>query len=199
MFTHRVSPAELSLALSIVFLTLSPAACGNQITVNFSATYTAATCTLTAPATVSFNQGQYSNGVPNADIGQGGITQTFNLTFSDCKNISYLSTKPKITVSGNVVSLGSDKLFANTSGAENAAAGYGIKLAVVDNALFQSANNLAEDGNIVAKTGTTVDGLELQSLPMRATLSCASEDCSANQTRHGGDFTTAIIFRLSYE
>jgi len=89
---NRVMPPII--ALCLISASLTGPARANQITVNFSAIYAAATCTINAPASVSFNQGTYAEGVPATAIQGEAVQQSFNLEFSDCKNTSTLSVTP---------------------------------------------------------------------------------------------------------
>ena len=189
----------LYLINGLLFSGFSLPALSNQLTVNFRAVYTATTCSITLPSTVTFNQGEYAAGVPSTAIQGDNIQQSFNISFTDCKDPSAITYTPKITVSGNVVTLNGTKLFSDNTGAEGQAMGYGVKLSSPGNALFNTASNLADINTISATQGTSVASLNNQQLPIKAVLSCGTDDCSNASPRHGGTFTTNVIFRLSYE
>lgn len=182
-----------ALACSLSFSALS-----NEITVNFQALYTAPTCTIGAPASVSFNQGEYVSGIPSTAIQADNIQNSFNLTFSDCSTPS-LPAVPKITVTGNVITANGIKLFSDNTDAEGQTIGYGVKLSTPGNALFNGINNLADNGTITATSGTIVSTLNNQNLPIKAVLTCGADSCSSSSANRGGTFTANVIFRLSYE
>jgi len=171
----------------------------NQLTVNFQAVYTAATCSITAPPSISFNQGDYEAGIPSTAIEGENIQQVFNISFTDCQDTSATPGAPKITVSGNITTLNGMKLFSDNTGSEGQAVGYGIKLSSSGNSLFNSASNLADNPVISATQGTTVVSLNNQQLPVKAVLSCGADSCGEISPRHGGTLTARVIFRLSYE
>lgn len=193
----RVMPPLFLASLAAVSLT-SPVL-ANQITVNFSAIYAAATCTINAPPSVSFNQGTYAQGVPAAAIQGEAIQQSFNLGFSDCKNTSTLSVTPFINVDGTVVTLNGEKLFSNNTGASGEAVGYGVRLSTVGNTYFKAAENLAANNILSVTQGTSVETINNQQLNMKAVLTCGQNDCTDMTNRSGGSFTARVIFRLNYE
>lgn len=171
----------------------------NQLTVNFQAVYTSATCSITVPSSVTFNQGDYAAGIPATAIQGENIQQSFNLGFTECQDTSATPGIPKITVSGNVVTLNGMKLFSDNTGVEGQAVGYGVKLSSLGNALFTGASNLADNNIISATQGTSVVSLNNQQLPVNAVLSCGADNCGAITSLNGGTFTANVIFRLSYE
>ncbi|MCS3429512.1 hypothetical protein [Klebsiella sp. BIGb0407] len=171
----------------------------NQLTVNFQAIYTAATCSITVPPSISFNQGNYEAGIPSNAIEGENIQQTFNISFTDCQDTSATPGVPKITVSGNTTTLNGVKLFSDNIGTEGQAVGYGVKLSSPGNSLFNNATNLAENNIVSATQGTTVVSLNNQQLPVTAVLSCGSDTCGDITPRNGGTLTARVIFRLSYE
>lgn len=189
----------LYLINGLLFSGFSLPAISNQLMVNFQAVYTSATCSISVPSSVAFNQGEYEAGIPSTAIQGENIQQSFNISFTECKDTSATPGMPKITVTGNVVTLNGMKLFSDNTGAEGQATGYGVRLSSPGNTLFNSANNLADNNIISATQGTTVVSLNNQQLPVKAVLSCGSDNCSDITPRNGGTFTANVIFRLSYE
>lgn len=177
---------------------LSSSALGNEITVNFQALYTAPTCTIGAPASVSFNQGEYISGIPSTAIQAENIQNNFELSFTDCTTPS-LPAVPKITVTGNTITANGVKLFSDNTDADGQTIGYGVKLSTPGNALFGGISNLAETDTIAATSGTLVSTLNNQKLPIKAVLTCGTDSCSTLSSSRGGSFTANVIFRLSYE
>lgn len=194
---YRVIPSLIT--ANLIAASLAASVQANQVTVNFSATYAAATCTIAAPTSVSFNQGPYAAGIPATAIQGETVQQAFNLSFSDCKNISALSATPKITVTGNVVTLNGEKLFSNNTGKSGEAIGYGLRLSSAGNTFFKAATNLAENNTLLTTTGTSIVNLNNQQLGMKAVLTCGQDNCTDMTARSGGTFTARVIFRLSYE
>lgn len=192
-------PAYGSLIAGILLASCASPALSNQLTVNFRAVYTAATCTISVPTSVTFNQGDYAAGIPSTAIQGDNIQQSFNISFSDCQDSSARLGAPHITVSGNIVTLNGSPLFSDNNGAEGQAVGYGVKLSTLGNSLFNSVSNLAENNVISSTQGTSVDSLNNQQLPVKAVLSCGKDDCGDLTPRNGGTFTANVIFRLSYE
>ncbi len=170
----------------------------DPLIVNFQAVYSAATCSIKVPSSVSFNQGDYAAGVPSTAIQGDNIQQSFNISFTECST-SILPAIPKITVTGSTVTLNGMKLFSDNTGADGQAIGYGVKLSSPGNALFNSASNLAESNTLSATQGTSIPALNNQQLLIKAVLSCGADDCSNVTLRRGGTFTANVIFRLSYE
>lgn len=190
--------ALLSIFGGILATSLSFNALSNEITVNFQALYTAPTCTIGAPASVSFNQGQYISGIPATAIQADNIQNNFELSFTDCSSPS-LPAVPKITVSGNTITANGIKLFSDNTDADGETIGYGVKLSTPGNTLFSGISNLAESGIITATSGTLVSTLNNQKLPIKAVLTCGTDNCSSSASNRGGSFTANVIFRLSYE
>jgi len=184
---------------SLIAASLITSAQANQITVNFSATYTAATCTISAPASVSFNQGTHAQGVYSSDIQGEAIQQPFTLQFSDCNNISGVSALPSILVAGTVVTLNGEQLFSDNTGKSGEAIGYGVRLSTAGNSFFNTAENLAANNILSAPPGTRVENLNNQQLNMKAVLTCGQQDCADMTDRRGGELTARVIFRLRYE
>jgi len=194
---YRVIPPII--AASLISATLTGPVHANQVTVNFSAIYAAATCTITAPASVSFNQGTYAQGVPATAIQGEAVQQSFNLEFSDCKNTSMLAVTPFINVDGTVVTLNGEKLFSNNTGESGEAVGYGVRLSTAGNSYFNAAENLALNNTLSVTQGTNIESINNQQLSMKAVLTCGQNDCSDMTNRSGGAFTARVIFRLNYE
>lgn len=199
MRTIFYKPLPALILASLILFWLTKPVRGNQVQVNFTATYAAATCTIKAPASVSFNQGAYAQGVPAIAIQGESIQQSFNLQFSDCENISALPTIPRITVAGTVVTLNGEKLFSDNSGKSGEAIGYGLRMSTTGNAFFNAASNLADNNILSATPGTQVQNLNNQQLGMKATLTCGQDNCADMTDRSGGAFTARVIFSLSYE
>lgn len=181
---------------ALLAVSVSPLVLADRILVTFNAAYTAATCDITAPSWVNFNQEEYTDGIPASAITGDSIQQSFMLKFTDCANNSFPTAAPKITVSGNVTTYGSERLFSSNTGLPGEAIGYGVKLSTPGNLLFNSADNLAVNEMITATAHTTIAMLNNQQLPMKAVLSCGSNNCADGTA---GRFKAAVTFTLSYE
>ena len=190
--------ALLSIFSGVLATGLSLPTLSNEITVNFQALYTAPTCTINAPSSVNFNQGEYISGIPAMAIQADNIQNDFELSFTDCSSPS-LPAVPKVTVTGNIITVNGIKLFSDNTDALGESMGYGVKLSTLGNRLFSRVNNLAESNTITATSGTLVSTLNNQRLPIKAVLTCGMDSCSNSISNRGGSFTANVIFRLSYE
>ncbi|HDF2330290.1 TPA: hypothetical protein PC537_003942 [Morganella morganii] len=181
----------------------------DSVTVNFSATFIAPTCTMTVPSTIDFTSD--GTGLQSVELVGDGVTYPGGLTisFNKCSNPSFTTALPKITVKGRTIQLGgTDYYFAdqpNSSG-EYTANGYGLKLSVSGQPLFADNSNIAVVGGsqgggvIQAKTGNTIDSLNGTSLNLTAQLSCGSySPCSSAPDHEVGSFKATVTFQLAYD
>ena len=196
LFSDVLKRTRYRITVGLLFSSVSTLAVGEPIFVTFNATYTAATCDISVPTSVNFNQDEYAGGVPVSSVYGDNIQQPFTIRFSRCVNNSFPEATPKITVSGNVVAIGNEKFFSNNSDLPGEAAGYGVKLSTAGNLFFNPADNLAENEVITATNNTTIAMLNNQELPMKAVLSCGPNDCADGTV---GTFKAAVTFTLSYE
>lgn len=196
LFPNLLKRTGHRITVGLLFSSISALAVGEPIFVTFNATYTAATCDISVPSSVNFNQEEYAGGVPVSSVYGDNIQQSFAIRFSHCVNNSFPEATPKITVTGNVTAFGDEKLFSSNNGLPGEAVGYGVKLSTVGNLFFNPADNLAESEIITATNTTTIAMLNNQELPMKAVLSCGPNNCADGTA---GTFKAAVTFTLSYE
>lgn len=181
----------------------------DSVTINFSATFIAPTCTMTVPSTIDFTSD--GTGLQSTGLVGDGVTYPGGLTisFNECSNQSFTTALPKIMVKGRTIQLGgADYYFAdqpNPSG-EYTANGYGLKLSVSGQPLFADNANIAVVGGsqgggvIQAKPGNTISSLNGTSLNITAQLSCGSySPCSSAPDHEVGSFKSTVTFQLAYD
>lgn len=184
-------------------------AANETVTVNFSASFIAPTCVMSVPSNINFSSN--GEGVQSSKLVGDGITYPGGVTisFSQCKNQSFTAPLPRILVKGRAVQLGgSEYYFAddpNSSG-EYKANGYGLKLSVSGQTLFEDNTNIAVTGGaqgggvIKAKSGKTFASMNGTSLNLTAQLSCGSYSPCSNAPGHElGLFKATVTFQLAYD
>lgn len=174
-------------------------------TFNFTATFVAPTCTISMPSFVDFSSG---GALQTSSLTGGGVTYPggVGITFSDC-NSNGMTRPPQVEVTGRTVTLGgSDLYFADEVTLATPADGFGVKLSVSGDSLFEDSSNIAMTGGesgggvIAAKTGTTFSNLNGHTLILTAQLSCGSYDpCSAAPDHEAGAFRSTVTFQLAYD
>ncbi|PVZ87879.1 hypothetical protein C9426_09760 [Serratia sp. S1B] len=179
----------------------------DSVNVSFAAEFVAPTCTMKVPSTVNFT----SNGsaLQSSELTGEGVTVPggVEIIFSDCSNQSFASAIPQIVVTGRTVQLGgSDYYFADAPTPATPANGYGVKLSVSGQPLFQDNSNIAVTGGVLGggvirvKTGNTVASLNGTALNLTAQLSCGSySPCSDAPAHEVGAFKATVTFQLAYD
>ncbi len=174
-------------------------------TFRFSAIFVAPTCTMKIPSVINFTP--TGEGVQSSELIGEGLEATGGVTisFSDCMNYG-MTRPPQIQVTGRTVQLGgSDFYFADAPEPAGAypANGYGVKLSLNGQKLFEDSANIAvtEGGGVIkAKTGSTIEALNGSSLNLNARLSCGSySPCSRAPDHQTGAFKATIRFQLAYD
>lgn len=172
------------------------------VNVNFSATYNAPSCDISAPDYINFADGQ---AIPSGNIPGNGITKDFAINFSNCKANAAPSAKPKVTVLGNVIIVAGTPLFAdpvNTPAGNTTKGGYGVMLKVkpgnnfFDDSISLPKSQIETDNVIQSNPSVTIGQLD-GPLPMTAILSCGN--CTSAPIGGGGKFQSTLTFRLSYD
>lgn len=179
----------------------------DSVNVSFTAEFVAPTCTMKVPSLVNFTPNGTS--LQSSALTSEGVTATggVELAFIDCSNQSFASAIPQIVVTGRTVQLGgNDYYFADTPTPLTPANGYGVKLSVSGQPLFQDSTNIAVTGGttgggvIRAKTGSTVTSLNGTTLNLTAQLSCGSySSCSDAPAHEVGAFKATVTFQLAYD
>lgn len=156
----------------------------------FTATFYGGGCDITAPATVTFNQGI----VPQADIPGEQQRSDVMLNLSNCQG--YFMT-PSITITGETQPINGKTLFVNSS---STTTGYGILLTTAGNTAFSTNSNLASDKVITTKTWPVNGSDSVASLNgdllLNAILSCGS--CLPATSLRGGVLTSNLTFTFMY-
>lgn len=184
------SPAALMFLMSVSGG--SPAVAGSDSAlINFSAVFVGGGCDIsTSVPQIVFGGG---DAIRPADIISSPPQETFDVVLSQCAGEGLT---PKITVSGESVTLYGPVLFRNA--AESASKGYGILLSTGGNSSFNANANLAQTKTISAKnwnTGTQLSELNT-TLPVTAVLTCGNCDYSERQ---GGDLIASVTFDFVYD
>lgn len=159
--------------------------------INFSAVFIGGGCDIsTSVPQIVFGGGDV---IRPADIISSPPQETFDVVLSQCAGEGLT---PKITVSGESVTLYGPVLFRNA--AESASKGFGILLSTGGNSSFNANENLAQTKTISAKnwnTGTQLSELNT-TLPVTAVLTCGNCDYSELQ---GGDLIASVTFDFVYD
>lgn len=179
----------------------------DSVNVSFSAEFVAPTCTMKVPSSVNFTANGSS--LQSSSLTGEGVTAIggVELAFSNCSNQSFAAAVPQIVVTGRTVQLGgSNYYFADAPTLATPANGYGVKLSVNGQALFQDNSNIAVTGGVLgggvirAKAGSTVTSLNGTVLNLTAQLSCGSySPCSDAPSHKLGEFKASVTFQLAYE
>lgn len=180
-----------------------------SVTVNFAATFIAPTCTMTVPSIIDFTSN--GNGLQSSGLVGDGVTYPGGviISFNECSSQGFTTALPKIMVKGRTVQLGgTDYYFAdqpNSSG-EYTANGYGLKLSVSGQSLFEDNDNIAVVGGpqgggvIQTKSGNTISSLNGTSLNLTAQLSCGNySPCSSAPNHELGSFKSTVTFQVAYD
>lgn len=190
-----------------ISITTQAAEVAGSVNVSFTAEFVAPTCTMKVPSSVNFTPDgaelQSSTLTGEGVAANGGV----ELAFSDCSNQSFASALPQIVVTGRTVQLaGSDYYFADAPTLATPANGYGVKLSVSGQPLFQDSSNIAVTGGsrgggvIRAKAGSSVASLNGTVLNLKAQLSCGSySPCSDAPAHEVGAFKATVTFQLAYD
>lgn len=184
-------PYLLTLIIGLLLPTSQLQAAGSiEQDIQFTATFYGGSCDITAPATVTYNQGI----VPQDTIPGEQQRSDLLLNLSNCQGYFM---KPSITVAGATQLINGKTLFVNNS---STTTGYGILLTTSGNTAFSANSNLASDKVIAAKTWPA-DGSDSVSslngdLLLNAILSCGS--CSPAANLRGGVLTSTITFTFAY-
>lgn len=213
VFCHPLSSRDAGLflfcLLAVCGLNAVAKADANSVTINFSAAFVAPTCTMTVPSTIDFSGDGI--GLQSSELVGDGVTYPGGLTisFNECSNQSFATALPQIIVKGRTVQLGgADYYFADqpNSAGEYTANGYGLKLSVSGQTLFEDNSNIAAVGGsygggvIRARTGNTITSLDGTSLNLTAQLSCGSySPCSSAPDHESGSFKATVTFQLAYD
>ncbi|MFL9149838.1 fimbrial protein [Escherichia coli] len=210
LFCQRLSVRYVAMFLTgivgIAGLNMKAEAGSASGTFNFTATFVAPTCTMNVvPSLVDFSSG---GALQTSSLTGGGVTYPggVGITFSDCSS-NGMTRPPKVEVTGRTVTLGgSDLYFADEATLATPADGFGVKLSVSGDSLFEDSSNIAVTsgdsggGVIAAKTGTTFSGLNGHTLNLTAQLSCGSYDpCSDAPAHEAGAFQSTVTFQLAYD
>ena len=180
--------------MSVVGLNAPALADSATTTFNFTAMFVGGSCDISAPPSVTFNNG---NAFSSAEIAQktAATNQSFDLTLSKCAG---WGLTPSIKVSGTKTSDFGEALFRNVGGPLDAS-GYGILLTTPGNRSFNNNLNLAANGTISAKndwsTNTQLNTVDT-TIPMVASLRCG--DCNY-PLRRGGDISATVTFDFVYD
>jgi len=157
--------------------------------IQFTATFYGGSCDITAPATVTYNQGV----VPQDTIPGENVRSDLLLNLSNCQGYFM---KPSITVAGETQLINGKTLFANSS---STTMGYGVLLTTSGNTAFAANSNVATNKVITTKTWPAVGSENVASLNgnllLNAILSCGS--CQPANVR-GGVLTSNLTFTFVY-
>lgn len=158
--------------------------------IQFVATFYGGGCDITAPATVTFNQGI----VAQADIPGEQQRSDVMLNLSNCQGYFM---KPNITITGETQSINGKTLFANNN---STTTGYGILLTTAGNTQFSANGDIATNKVITTKTwpetGSDSVGSLNGDLLLNAILSCGS--CLPASNLRGGVLTSNLTFTFMY-
>lgn len=166
------------------------AAGSRQQDIQFTATFYGGSCDISAPATLTYNQGI----VPQDSIPGEQQRSDLQLNLSNCQGYFM---KPNITVAGETQLINGKTLFVNSS---STTTGYGILLTTSGNTAFSANNNLASDKVIAASNWPTEGSESVSSLNgnllLNAILSCGS--CLPAADLRGGILTSTLTFTFAY-
>ncbi|WP_323085521.1 fimbrial-like protein [Providencia alcalifaciens] len=162
-------------------------------TFTFAATFVGGSCQITAPPSVTFNNG---NPLMPDDIKNGldSAKHEFELTLSKCAG---WGLTPSIHVNGTITTELGEPVFRDTGG-ESDVKGYGLWLSTIGSTDFEPNTNLARNGVIQASNWTPTQQLSTlaTTIPIKAILTCGY--CDLDE-RHGGVFTSTVTFDFLYE
>ncbi|HHR6079995.1 TPA: fimbrial protein [Providencia alcalifaciens] len=162
-------------------------------TFTFAATFVGGSCQITAPPSVTFNNG---NPLMPDDIKKGldSAKHEFELTLSQCAG---WGLTPSIHVSGTITTELGEPVFRDTDGGSDVK-GYGLWLSTIGSADFGPNTNLARDGVIQASNWASTQQLSTlaTTIPIKAVLTCGYCD---SDDRHGGVFISTVTFDFLYE
>lgn len=154
--------------------------------VQFSATFQAPTCQVSAPATLDFGP------VLSSDIRQGvslANPLALDIRLSQCAGFIGAVQRPGVTVTGTGNTASGDFLFRQ---ATSQAVNYGVRIvtaagAVVANSTFIPA--------VVDASG--FNGSDSTSIPLKVALSCGNQ-CT-NAATKSGTLNASVTFDFSYQ
>jgi type 1 fimbria pilin len=189
---NKIKQSAVLVGVSALFMSMTAGAATSAST-EFSATIAfEGACDITAPATVTFNNG---NAILPSQIENGDEEshESFSLTLSNCQGVG---VTPKITLTGTSNTDAGTALFTDAS---STSTGYGVLLATVGNANFKANTNLAANKVIAASDDwdkdtslSAIDG----NIVISATVSCG--DCEP-EGRLGGDLVANVTFNFEYD
>jgi type 1 fimbria pilin len=174
----------------------APALAGtDSATFNFTAMFVGGSCDITAPPSITFNNGS-PFGSREIEERVAATNESFELTLNNCAG---WGLTPSIKVGGPQTSDFGVPLFRNAGGPIDAK-GYGILLATEGNGIFNANPNLAANGAILAQETWSTDAqlstVNNTRVPMTATLTCG--DCNY-ALRQGGDLSATVTFDFVYD
>jgi len=158
--------------------------------IQFTAIFYGGSCDITAPATVTYNQGV----VPQDTIPGENQRSDLLLNLSNCQGYFM---QPSITVAGETQLINGKTLFVNSG---STTTGYGILLTTSGNTAFSANSNLASNKKLDNRLWPTSGGSSnVESLNgnllLNAILSCGS--CPSASLR-GGVLTSNLTFTFVY-
>ena len=167
--------------MTLILLTM--VANAHAVDINFSATFQAPTCEVSAPAALDFGS------VVSSDIKQGDSQKLpLDVTLSNCAGFLGAAMKPGVKVTGTGVTTAGDFLFRS---AASEAVNYGVLITT-------STKDVVRDNTFLpsALTSANFDGGST-TIPLTTALSCGTK-CNDAATKAGA-LSASVTFTFVYQ
>lgn len=161
------------------------AASATAADVQFSATFQAPTCQVSAPATLDFGA------VLSSDIRQGvslADPLPLDITLTQCAGFIGTAQRPGITVTGAGSSASGDFLFRQPT---SVAVNYGVRLVTATGVVVANNTFIPAPVEAASFSGGT------STIPLKVALSCGNQ-CTAAATQSGA-LNASVTFDFAYQ
>jgi type 1 fimbria pilin len=183
---HILSGCLTTLGASLCLCLLATTAPAGATDVQFTATFQAPTCQVSAPAVVDFGSVQ-SSGIRSGDNLANPLPLT--ITLSQCAGFVGAVQKPGVKVSGTGNTTSGDFLFMQPGTSQ--VVNYGVRIVTAQGDVVDNSTLLP-----VALDASSFDGGSA-SIALKAALSCGNK-CNDAATR-GGTLNASVTFDFAYQ